>query len=125
MYLTYDHWTEAHEVYEQIHTYYGVPEWHDAEPDLVLYYDPDEGLYGWHQDEEIGVNFGTCETWADVVGTLLHEYWHHCQDPERMDLDEYEGEAEEVARRDLARFVKSEDGHGNDEHEQPRTLTYG
>ena len=105
MNLTYDLWMETHELYQRIIDHYGVPMTWDVEPDLVLYYDPEDGMYGWHEYGEIGVNFAACEGWADVIGTLIHEHTHHLQDPERDDEDSYEEEAESIALRDLHIFL--------------------
>jgi len=108
MYLTYDLMGQINELYERIVEHYGVPLWWDDEPDLCLYYDPTENLYGWHTLGEIGVNLATCETWADIVGTLIHEYWHHMQKPNRKDQREYEAEASMVTKRDLHLFLNAE-----------------
>ena len=105
MHLTYDLWCETHELYQRIVDHYGVPVWWDVEPDLILYHDPDDGMYGWHEYGEIGVNYATCEDWSDVVGTLIHEYQHHHQDPERNDVKEYEREAQSISERDLHLFM--------------------
>jgi len=105
MHLTYDLWTDAFELYDRIVEHYGVPVWWDIEPDLICYYDPMEPYYGWHTLDEIGVNFAICDDWADVVGTLIHEYHHHMQDPKRGDEPEYEAEAVEITMRDLHLFL--------------------
>jgi hypothetical protein len=105
MNLTYGYWLEAHELYQRIVDHYGIPMFADGEPDLVLYYDPEDGLYGWHEYGEMGVNFAICEDWADVVGTMIHEYFHSLQCPKRTDEPEYEEEAEGVALRDLHLFL--------------------
>ena len=105
MNLTYDLVNEISELYERIVDHYGVPMWWDVEPDLICYHDPEDNVYGWHTLSEIGLNLAICEGWADVVGTLIHEYHHHMQDPEAWDVDEYEREAEEVTLRDLHLFL--------------------
>ena len=106
MLLTVDVWCQAHEVFDGIVEHYGASVFHDDDPELVLYYDPADDSFGWHEDDRIGVNFAVCETWPEVVGTLIHEFWHHLQDPHRQDEADYEAEAEAVAADDLDMFLE-------------------
>lgn len=104
MYLTYDLWCEVHELYERVLDHYGRPIGNDEDPMLVIYCDPDD-CYGWYAYDEIGINVGKCETWSDVVETVIHEVWHHIQGPDRDDEEAYEREANEVSSRDLHLFI--------------------
>ena len=95
MHLTTEHWTTANDIYDRITTHYGVPAWHDGDvPELVCFYDP-EDCYGYWDEGRIWINFGCCETWEDVVGTMIHEWVHAWQ----------ELEADAVAKRDLHLFM--------------------
>lgn len=112
MNLTFERLLRAHAVYDRIVEHYGRSPHHDWRPPLYVIHDPRFlwqrkrrkprfGSYGW----EIVVNFARCRTWADVVGTLVHEVQHHHQDPERKDTKAYEAEADAVVARDLHLFM--------------------
>lgn len=105
--LTYEAHRRAHVTFERILRRYGRSPFHEHRPRLVLIWEPDFDRvgYGWYQDGEVGVNFACCDDWVDVVGTLIHETWHHHQDPNRKDEKRYEKEAGDVVRRDLESFL--------------------
>jgi len=100
MNLTYDVYCELQRIYSDVVDEYGIPLWHLelGEPELVLYFDPDDELYGWYLPGEIGVNLARCETMSVAVATVLHEYKHFLQEPDRKDQAEYEREAHEFER---------------------------
>ena len=105
MFLSYELYCEVYELYDRVMDHYGRPIGReDWDPELVIYCDPEDG-YGWYAYDEIGINVGICENWADIVGTLIHEVWHYQQGPDRDDEDAYEQEAAEVTARDLHLFL--------------------
>ena len=54
---------------------------------------------------ELGVNVFKCRDHVDLVGTMIHEYVHHLQDPERTDEKMYESEADAEANEHMEFFL--------------------
>ena len=99
MKLTYDHYEKVQNLFYRIEDHYpDLPE--DIE--VYLIHDSDYEAYGWQAPGEIGINFAVCKNWKDVVGTLIHEYWHFFQIHE----DWTEEECDAVAARDLEKFLE-------------------
>lgn len=107
MNLSITAWTRAHELYHRITEHYGAGPYYVISPELVVFHDTEDG-YGYWSPETIWLNFAACTDWHDVVGTLIHEFCHHHQDPERMDTKVYETEANAVAARDAWLFLEGE-----------------
>ena len=105
MRLTYKRWRRAHRVFCRVLNHYGSHP--TTDPELILIYDTNfkKVRWGWYQDGEVGVNFARCKDWEEVVGTIVHEVWHHLQDPKRTDRKRYEKEAKAVAKRDAWMFL--------------------
>ena len=104
MHLTLDRITKANEVLDAVVDYYGPSEYHDFTPELVCFHDPAD--HWGYCDDKIYVNFARCRWWRDVVQTIIHEYTHHLQDPERRDEESYELECAEAEMRDFRRFLE-------------------
>jgi len=93
MKLSDGHWDVAHDVLDELIERFGAGPYHDEPPRLRLLWDTKEPLYGWYDPGWISVNLAICESWEDVIGTIIHEYCHHLQDPDRTDRKTYEEEA--------------------------------
>ena len=77
-------------------------------PYLSIYCDKkdDDCGWWWHKPPVVcGVNVANCDSLQDIVETMIEEYQHHLQDPERTDEEEYEAEAKAVAKRDAWMFL--------------------
>lgn len=109
MRLTPKRWKRAHKTFARIVAHYGPSVYHQKRPglQLMLVYETNfkKVNFGWNLPGEVGVNFCRCEKWKEVVGTMIHEVWHHHQHPKRRDKKAYEKEANRVAARDLYRFL--------------------
>lgn len=101
MILNQDHWDVAHDVMDELVERFGAGEYHDDPPVLVMLYDTGSECYGWYEPGVIVVNLSACLTWLDVIGTLVHEYCHHLQDPDREDEPAYEAEADAFCERHM------------------------
>lgn len=106
MNLTYGRWVAAQDYYAKVVSHYG-PSNHFGpyEPVLALIHDPHMTEYGGWNPEYIYVNFAKCRNMRHLVGTLIHEYWHHLQDPAWDDAAAYEAEAIAVAKADMGLFI--------------------
>jgi len=106
MNLTTANWTRAQGYYQRITRHYGAGPYYLATPELVIFHDPADG-FGYWEPDLVWLNFAACESWHDVVSTLIHEFWHHHQGPERTDTEAYESEANAVAARDVGLFLEA------------------
>jgi hypothetical protein len=90
--------------FQEIVRFYGSSKYR-PDPDLVVFSDPRSKYFGWQTSDppQVVINVGGA-TWREIVGTLVHEYVHHLQDPSDWESD-YEGEAERIEERDLYKFL--------------------
>lgn len=112
MHLTAERWDAAHDLFDEMVDEFGAGRFHDDPPELVLVWDPRGWGRGRRRPPPFGsyppvmVNFARCRCWREVVGTMLHEYRHHLQDPEWTDEWAYEADAEAFAEVFLHHYWK-------------------
>lgn len=105
MYLTSEDHAWIGKIFKKIRKHYGKPKWEKKPLTLIPFYDPRYRAFAWYQYPRMGINFWACSFRIEVVGSLIHEYHHHLQDPDREDEDLYELEANYIAARDLHLFL--------------------
>ena len=104
MILTVDLWLKIERKYWDIKMFYGCSKYSSwFTPRLIIYSDP-EGDWGWYRGYDLAVNVADA-SWEEIVGTLIHEYWHYLQDPTDWTYPQYEDEAIAVAENDLYLFL--------------------